>query len=220
MMMPLAVYALFMVQGMRMGQDEVSGEAALLILSAFVLFLAISMVSRLGLGGIGSEGRQIWLLKTAPVPPRRVLWGKFMSAYLPYLVLGGLMVLGMALVNRLDWAFALGEWLLLAIIGLGALGIGVGLGASFPRFEVARKRQNVSPGAGCLYFPIVMLYTLIVVGLLLVPPLLDSLLRSLGAPIVATILWIVGPAGAIVLTAVALFLPLRIGAERLARLEV
>jgi ABC-2 type transport system permease protein len=203
-----------------MGRGVFGGEFTLLGLSAFVLFLAISMVSRLGLGGIGTEGKQIWLLKTAPVSPRRILWAKFLAAYLPFLVVGGLMILGMALVNRMEWAFALGEWLLLALIGVGTLGIGVGLGASFPRFDVVRKRQHVSPGAGCLYFPIVMLYAGIIVGLLLVPPALDGLLRGLQASGVATVLWLVGPAGAIALTAVALLIPLQIGAERLAALDV
>jgi ABC-2 type transport system permease protein len=221
MLMPVAVYALLIIQGLR--QDAALGTYAELVVlgtGLFVFFLANSMVSRLGLSGIGSEAQQVWLIKIAPVSPRRILWAKFMAAYLPYVLLSGLLLLGMMLARRMAWTVFFGNWLLIALLGVGSIGVAVGLGASFPRFEVQRRRQHVSPGAGCLYFPLVMAYALIVIGLLLVPPLADGLLKQLGVPAVATALWIVGPTGAVVLTAVALFLPLQIGAERLARLEV
>jgi ABC-2 type transport system permease protein len=221
MLMPVAVYALFIVQGLR--QNNVLGdyaEFALLGMGIFVFFLANSMVSRLGLGGIGSEAKQVWLIKIAPVAPRRILWAKFIAAYLPFVLFGGLLLLGLTLAHQAAVTFFLGAWLLIALLGVGSIGTAVGLGAAFPRFEVQRRRQHVSPGAGCLYFPIIILYALVVTGLLLVPPLADALLKQLGVPAIATVLWVIGPTGAVVLTAVALFLPLRIGAERLGKLEV
>ena len=221
MLMPVAVYALFIVQGLR--QNDALGtyaQFALLAMGAFVFFLANSMVSRLGLGGIGSEAKQVWLIKIAPVAPRRILWAKFIAAYLPYLLLGGLMLLGLTLAHQAAGTFFLGTWLLVALLGVGSIGTAVGLGAAFPRFDVQRRRQHISPGAGCLYFPLIIVYALFVTGLLLGPPLIDGLLKQLGAPAVTKVLWVIGPTGAVVLTAVALFLPLHIGAERLGNLEV
>lgn len=219
MLMPVAVYALFLVQGLRQ-RESVGADLQLAFMGVFVFFLANSMVGRLGLTGVGSEAQQIWLLKIAPVAPRRILGAKFLAAYVPFVLLSGLMLLGMKLAGRTPWTLFLGGWLLVALLGLGSLGIGVGLGASFPRFETQRRKQHISAGAGCLYFPLIMVYALVVAGLLLTPPLVGGLLRQAGVPAAATLLWVVGPAGAAALTATALFLPLRLGAERLAKLEV
>lgn len=221
MLMPVAVYALVLVQGLRGdGALGASADLAVLGMGMFSFFLANSMVGGLGLGGVGGEAKQVWLLKAAPVSPRRILWGKFMAAYVPFVLLSGLMLLGVTLASRAAWPLFLGGWLLVALLGVGTIGIGVGLGAAFPRFESQRRQQHVATGAGCLYFPLIIVYALLISGLLLVPPLVAGLLQQLGAPAIATILWVVGPAGAVVLTAAALLLPLRIGAERLEKLEV
>ncbi len=221
MLMPLAVFALLLVQGVRNSgpMSAVTGSMTVVFTSAFVFFLAASMSSRLGLGGIGGEGKQIWLLKVSPAPPKRILWGKFWTAYLPYVALSGLMLLALTLVFGRDWRLFLGGWMLVGLLGLGVIGIGVGLGASFPRFDADRKRQGVAAGAGCLYFPIMVIYGGLVVALILLPPLLDNLLRSF-SPALAAVLWIIGPLGAAVLTWAALVAPMAMGAERLAGLEV
>ncbi len=219
MLMPIAVYVLFLVQGLWSGAEQVA-EGVALGTGAFVFFLSSSMVSRLGLGGIGTEGRQAWLVKTAPVPPRRILWAKFLAAYLPFLVLSALMLAGMVVAGRSGWDMALGSWLLVALLGLGGLSIGVALGASFPRFEAERRRQHVSPGAGCLYFPILMAYAGVVGALLLLPAALSGLLVRYGLSGAAIGLWVAGPVLATALTALAFFLSMRAGARRLASLEI
>jgi len=222
MLMPLAVYALLVVQmvGGGLGVGPGGRESTVLTLSAIVVFLSTSMLSRLGLGGIGSEGRQAWLILGAPMAPRRVLWAKFLVAYLPLLALGGAMLLGLTLIAGMDWAFFLGTWLLQALIGLGVTGIGVGLGAAFPRLDAEKARQPVSTGAGCIYMPALMVYTLTVVALLTMPPLLGEILLRAGIPALVWVLWVVGPLVAVALTALALWLPLKIGADRLAALEL
>jgi hypothetical protein len=195
-------------------------EGEVLLMSVFVFFLASSMVSRLGLGGVGAEGKQAWLIKIAPVPARGILWAKFLAAYLPFLVLEALMLAGLALASRAAWTLVLGSWLLVALLGLGSLAIGVGLGASFPRFEVERKRQHVSPGAGCLYFPVILAYAGLVGILLLLPAAATGLLVRFGLQGLAVALWAVGPALAATLTALALFLSLKVGSQRLAALDL
>lgn len=219
MLMPIAVYVLFLVQGLG-GRGEQGGEGLALGMSAFVFFLVSSMVSRLGLAGVGTEGQQVWLIKTAPVPPRQILWAKFLAAYLLFLVMSALMLAGMALAGRAGGDLILGNWLLVALLGLGGLAMGVGLGASFPRFETERRRQHVSPGAGCLYFPLLMVYAGVISVLLLLPAALTGLLVRYNLRGVAIFLWTAGPALAAALTAAAFFLPLRWGARRLDSLEV
>jgi ABC-2 type transport system permease protein len=222
MLMPLAFYALFLIQATRKESPWGPGgsAAATLLGGAFALFMAVSMTSGLSLGGVGREGKQMWLLQTAPVTPRRILWGKFLSAFLPLLGLGGAMLLGLTVVSGGNWPTFLGSWLFLGLIGLGTTGIAVGLGASFPRLDAERNKQRVSPGAGCLYFPLIMAYMGVVSGLILLPPMFSDVLSKIDLSVLAWILWAIGPLGAIVLTGLAVWLPLRIGAARLAALEV
>ncbi len=222
MLMPLAFYALFLFQATRRESAWGPGGSAsgMLIGGAFALFMAVSMTSGLSLGGVGSEGKQMWLLQTAPVPARRILWGKLLSAYLPLLGLGGAMLLGLTLVAGGSWWGFLGIWLLVGLIGLGTTGIAVGLGASFPRMQAERNRQRVAAGAGCLYFPLIAAYMGLVGALILLPPLLSDVLARAGLAILAWMLWAIGPPGAVVLTGLALWVPLKVGAERMAKLEV
>lgn len=219
MLWPVAVYALFLVQSLRGSMPGPSGLVALSG-SGIVLLLSISAVSRLGLGGIGSERQQIWLLRCAPISPRRILWAKFLAAYGPFVGFSGVMLLLLILLSRSAWPLFWGSWLLIALIGLGVTGISVGLGASFPRIEGEKPQQVVSSGAGCLYFPIVALYTALVLAGLLLPILLAGLLIQIGLDPLAWVLRIAGPLGTVALTALALWLPLKIGAGRLAKLEI
>ena len=220
MLMPLAVYALLIFQSARGNTSATAASAVSLGSGLLVLFLSASMLSRLALGGIGSEGKQFWLLKTAPIDPRHLLWAKFLATYLPLLPLSGAMLLAPALIGGApDWGLYFGNWLLVALIGMGLSGISVGLGAAFPRMEAEKGRQTVSAGAGCLYLPIIGTYTVLVAGLLFLTAFLHSLLLELGLPGAAWALWAGGAVGATGLSALALWLPLRLGAARLSRLE-
>lgn len=218
LLMPLAAYALLVVQMLRrpMSIGRAPQSISALSVGWLVLFVSMAMVSRLGLGGIGAEGKQFWLLRGAPLSPRRILWAKFLSAYLPFVGLGGILLLVLTLLARMDWTIFLGNWLYLGLCGLGITGVSVGLGASFPRMDAQRLRQAVSPGAGCLYFPIVGAYAGIVTLLLVLPPLLNDLLVHMGLSWLAILLWGIGFLGTVALTGLALWLPVRIGAARLA----
>jgi ABC-2 type transport system permease protein len=221
LLMPVAVYVLFLVQRLRQAFPEDGMPAIVFPImgSGLVLFLGISMVGRLGLGGIGSERKRIWLLQCAPVSPRQILWAKFLAAYLPFLGLTGLMLVVFVLVTGAGWSLFLGNWLLVALLGIGVTGLSVGLGASFPRLEAEKPQQVVSTGAGCLYFPLIMIYAGLVAAVLMAPSLLSGLLTRNGLTVLKWVLWATGPSLAIVLTALALWVPLNVGAARLAKLE-
>lgn len=110
MLMPLAVYALLIFQTARQQAPPQAASGVSLGLGAVVLLLSVSMVSRLALGGIGSEGRQFWLLQTAPIPPRQILWAKFLAAYLLLLPLSGVLLLVPQFIGGFDGAFGVSTW--------------------------------------------------------------------------------------------------------------
>lgn len=220
-LMPLAVYALFIFQSLRGRENAIAATALSLGSGMLALFLGSSMLSRLALGGIGSEGKQFWLLRVAPIDTRHLLWAKFLTAYLPLLPLGGgMLLIQMLLGGALDWGLFFGNWLLVALVGLGVTSISVGLGASFPKMEAEKGRQAVSTGAGCLYFPLTAGYIILVAGLLFLAAFPHNLLVELGIPGAAWALWALGALGATLLTALALWLPLKWGVARLAVLEL
>ncbi len=213
-LMAVAVLAIFLWQ---VARQEEGGTVMSLVGAGMVFLLSISLVSRLALGGIGSERKQIWLLRCAPVSSRQILWAKFLSAYLLYLLLTGLMLGLWSVIAGAEGAILGGCWLLLALLGGGVLGISVGLGASFPRLD-STTQQVVSPGVGCLYFPISMTYAGLVAATLLLPPLVSAFAGPLS--LLRRVLWIGGPLSGILLTFLAVWLPIRIGAARLSALDL
>ncbi|MGC8873756.1 MAG: putative ABC transporter permease subunit [Chloroflexia bacterium] len=220
MLMPLAGFAVVIVQSLR---SRLADGTAVQLLNAlspigFILLLALAAVARLGLAGIGGESQQLWLLRIAPVSTAQLLWAKWTSAYLPYAVLASLMLMFHAVLTRLDGQTALAAWLFLMLAGAGGNAIGVGLGASSIRLERERATRPISTGAGCLYYPLTGSFAAFL-SLGIAIALGGEILLEMGWPSWAWVARVCGFLMAVVLATTGLVLPLRIGARRLAQIE-
>ena len=51
------------------------------------LFISWPLLSRLAMMSFSLEGKQYWLLKSAPVTTARLVTGKYLVAYIPTLIL-------------------------------------------------------------------------------------------------------------------------------------
>lgn len=181
-------------------------------LVATVMFICMIISGNLGLTGTSREGRSYWLLHIAPVDPWSTLWAKWALAFLPFPIIGTIAIGLVGVIQRQAPLLLIQNWLLLLLIGAGVAGISVGLGAAFPRFDWENPRKMNSARAGCLGPVLYLIYAGLAFALV-------AVVRVIGAD---WAWWItaLGWAGAALLTALAIWLPLLLAAERMRRIEI
>jgi ABC-2 type transport system permease protein len=176
------------------------------------LFVCVLVSSHLGLTGLSREGNTFWLLKLAPIDVWTILWSKWLLAWLPFPLIGTLFVATLGLLKQLPADQLVQDWLLVSITGLGVAGITTGMGAAFPRFDWQQPNKMRSARASCLGTVLYFIYS----GLML---------TLVAGGEFATTIWgdwtyLAGWGLAILLTVLALWLPLLLGATRLRNIEL
>lgn len=196
--------------------NEASSKAPAAIANAGLvglgIFVCIMITSNLGLRGVNREGQGYWLLHLAPISPWTVLWAKWSVAWLPFPILGTLFVALIGVLQQPPLGQLLQDWLLYTMTGIGVAGITVGLGAAFPKFDWQQPNNMTSARSGCIGSVLYLIYAALMLGV------------TIGAQFVAPQWggWVygVGWGLALVLTALALWLPLQLGATRLRNLAL
>lgn len=233
---PLLLAPMPLVLLQRFPEQASSDELRFITFSLIVsmLYLQTSVVS---LSSVGLDARAYWLVKSAPVSPLQYLVAKWLFAVL---LCGGAMTIlawFFGLLLRVSPFYILSFWGLMLLSSCALSGIGVGLSAYFPRFVWDTPAQRVSVwslmwGFG-LYTAYIVLMSVIVGFTYLVAargeiptPVLDgSGLWVQGvAPLPAAVsaewmVWLTGGLWAILLSAIATFVPLVMGAWRLQNYE-
>lgn len=184
---------------------------------AFLGFLLAGVGIRTTFPLVSLEGEGFWLLKTGPLRARQIVLAKFWGALPVMVVLGG--GLGVAVAGRLGLPAALRVASPLAGVaaGLAATGLGVGLGAAFPRFAAANPAE-VALSSGGLYYMALSLVYAVLAALLFAYPAYRAL-REPGRFHWASTEGLVVLAAVIAITAVWTVVPLVLGSARLARYE-
>lgn len=120
-----------------------------LALAGFVL---AAIAIRFAFPAVSLEGKAFWLLQTAPISLKSLLWSKFWLNFLPLLVLGELLIFCSNLLLKVPpWMMAL-SLMTMFLMTIGIAAIGVGLGALYPNFnyENAAEIPTSFGGAVCM----------------------------------------------------------------------
>jgi len=213
---PLAVGVFFVLQQLlypvRIGGDEVMVpyvRPLLTMLSAAISAGVASMIfSRFGLTAFSFEGRRYWVVKSAPISPNQLIAGKFLVGYLPYLVVGGSLLLllefarsvnetlvsGVGLSPAALWANtdlpgALYALFVVAVIGVGVLIISLALGAARPNMRWDSPHEMMTPDVGCISLVLYGAYLGVTLAALALPSALSQfpMMRDVALP-----LWLAG----------------------------
>jgi ABC-2 type transport system permease protein len=188
-------------------------EAYMLIgLAVLVSWMLVISLSTLA---FSREGKNYWILKTAPVGPWSLLISKFLVSYLPALIFGLVYLLIAYLIRGLNltlWPFAA---LVVAMAVAGATGIGLGFGAAGANLEWdSPQRMKLSGGSGCLSFILLSAFIGLDMLLFLGPVILWPFLIG-GTPWYA---YAIGILLGCALALAAVIVPLVMVAPRLARI--
>jgi ABC-2 type transport system permease protein len=202
------------------GQGEAPGWLMQILRSLMVygnvgisLFVGWSLLSRLALMGFSQEGKNYWLLKSAPVRAGELLAAKFLVAYLPSLALGWIFMVIISLMQRSTLAvlvFGLG---VVALSIAGTAGINLAFGVAGTNLNWEDPRRMNAGWWGCLSMPMSFAFLAFSLGFFFAPPVI---LTGLGLP--EALGQVIGLGlGGVVCLACAMFIP-RLAVDRVARI--
>ena len=188
-----------------------------LALAGFVLS---SVAVRFAFPAVSLEGNAFWLLQTSPISLRSVLWSKFWLNLLPLLLLGELLVfLSNTLLRVPPWMMGL-SLITVFLMSFGITAIGVGLGALYPKFDYGNAAE-ISTGFGGV---ICMILSIAFVGATVAVeawPVYLLTMEGLHPAARGEGMWILLPslAAVLVLTIIAVIVPLKLGLNSLEALR-
>ena len=189
-----------------------------LALAGFVLS---AVAIRFAFPAVSLEGQAFWILQTAPIALRSMLWSKFWLNFVPLLVLGELLVfLSNLLLHVPAWMMAL-SLVTVFLMTFGITAIGVGVGALYPKFNFdnAAEIPTSFGGAICMIFSVGFIAVAVMIEAWPIYLLAMEGLHP-GRLHVPTI-WVIAPSLAAVaaLTIGAVSVPLRLGLKHLEQLK-
>lgn len=205
----LSVFWIWQLVSMRSGR---LGRGAFGSLTTIALLVCILLGSNLALSGVSREGRGFWLLKLAPISPWPILWAKWALAFLPFPIVASLFVVLVGLLRDPPALELLRSWVIVTLTGVGVSGIATGMGAAYPRLDWLNAQRMNSFRGGCLasigYYTYAALVWAATIGA-------EPLVSRWGTPVVVGG-WLI----AVILTGLALWLPLALAARNLRRLDL
>jgi ABC-2 type transport system permease protein len=143
------------------------------------LLVGWMLLSRLALMSFSQEGKNYWMLKSAPVQLGQLLTAKFLVAYLPALSLGWAFMLVISLVQQTGLAVFLFGLGVVALSLAGTAGLNLALGVAGANLTWEDPRHMNSGWSGCLSMLVSLGYLAFSLGLFFLPPVI---LFSLGLP--------------------------------------
>jgi ABC-2 type transport system permease protein len=189
-----------------------------LALAGFVLS---AVAVRFAFPAVSLEGRAFWILQSAPVSLRALIWSKFWLVFVPLLFLGELLIfLSNLLLHVPPWMMAV-SLVTIFLMTFGITAIGIGLGALYPNFnyENAAEIPTSFGGAIAMILSVAFIAVAVIIEAWPVYQLTIASLRY--ARIAAPTAGVLAPAliAVGVLTASVVIVSLRVGIKRLEQLR-
>jgi ABC-2 type transport system permease protein len=135
-----------------------------------------------------SEGKNYWMIKSAPLRASQLLMAKFIVAYLPTVALSGLFLAGVTLLQKTIQSNFAYNLLAVLMCLAGMTGIQLAFGVAGANFTWDDPRKMGAGGLGCLgqflmSLMMPVLFSLFVGPLLLIPllklPIIDGYLLGI-----------------------------------------
>lgn len=171
---------------------------------------------------ISLEGKSFWVIMSAPIELRQLIWSKFWTSLVPLLLLAeGLIVLSNTFLHVTQFMMIISS-VTIFLITIAIVSIGIGIGAVYPRFRVEDVAQIHSGFGGLIYMIICVTFIGLVIFLEAWPTYLIFMART-RQYFLSYLQWIevifcFCLTVSIILAAI--FIPIKIGLKRLSRIEI
>jgi ABC-2 type transport system permease protein len=189
-----------------------------LALAGFVLS-AVAM--RFAFPAVSLEGKAFWILQTAPISLRTLLWSKLWLNLVPLLILGELLVFLSNLLLQVPLWIMLLSLVTVFLMTFGITAICVGVGALYPKFtfDHAAEIPTSFGGAVCMIVSIAFIGVTVMIEAW---PIYLLAMRGLSPGLSRTPeFWVIVPSlsGVLAVTVIAVVIPIRLGLKSLERLK-
>ena len=184
-------------------------------------FVLSAVAVRFVFTAVSIEGRAFWIIRSSPLSLKKFLWSKLWTSLPPLLVLSQILTLVSNHFLGASRFMTVLASVSILFVCFGIVGMGVGMGAMFPRFRFENITQIAGSSGGLLYMIATTSFIAVVLFLEALPVYfyLSAQYRgaSLGQPLLVTMVTLVAVAA---LNVAAVILPIRWGEKRLAALEL
>lgn len=126
-------------------------------------FVLASVSIRFVFPSVSLEGEAIWIIKRSPIGMSRFLWEKYFAFLFPLLFLGEVLMIGSNLLLEVDVFMMILSTASICLITLAITGLGIGLGAMFPRFKYENIAQVAAGAGGIIYMILCLAYIGVVI---------------------------------------------------------
>jgi ABC-2 type transport system permease protein len=185
------------------------------------LFVLTAVTARFAYPAVSMEREAFWLVKTSPLSIRTFLWIKFFIYYFPLLILTEVLIIATNILLQVTPFMMALSTLTVFFIVPGIVAMGVGLGAAYPDFKAENPTQTITSFGGLVF----MIFCAGYIGLVVlmeagpVYHLFMAGIRNKDISLTAWI-WIFGSfVMVLILSLLALALPMRFGERRLSKLR-
>jgi ABC-2 type transport system permease protein len=184
------------------------------------LFVLTAVTARFAYPAVSQEKDAFWLVKTSPLSIRRFLWIKFFIYYLPLLILTEVLIVATNILLQVTPFMMTLSTLTVFFIVPGIVAMGVGLGAAYPDFKAENPTQTITSFGGLVFMIACAGYIGLVV-ILEAGPVYNLFMADIRNNIITLSgwIWIVGSFSLVlILSLLAISLPMRFGEKRLSEL--
>jgi ABC-2 type transport system permease protein len=166
MLLLLALIVLYLFNVKAIGADN-------LYMKNFISFLNIGLAgfvlsaigARFIFSSVSLEGGAFWIIRSSPEKKWIYLTAKFLIHFVPLFLLGEVLIIASNIILSADSYMMVLSSATILCICVGLVGLGIGLGALFPRFRFVSTAQIATSWGGVLYMIISLLYVGAVVTL-------------------------------------------------------
>jgi len=186
------------------------------------LFVLTAVTARFAYPAVSQEKNAFWLVKTSPLSIRGFLWIKFFIYYLPLLVLTEVLIVATNILLQVTPFMMTLSTLTVFFIVPGIVAMGVGLGAAYPDFKAENPTQTITSFGGLVFMIACAGYIGLVV-LLEAGPVYNLFMADIHNDTItlSAWIWIVGSFSLVlILSLLAISLPMRFGQKRLSELLI
>jgi ABC-2 type transport system permease protein len=128
----------------------------------FVGFIIAAVASRLVFPAVSLEGRSFWMLRSAPITVRTLLWEKFLAGSGPLVILSMILISFSIYFLRVDGFMSLVALSTVFLLTVGISALATGLGAVFSDFRIDNPEEAVTSSGGVIYMLAAVFYITLV----------------------------------------------------------
>lgn len=185
-------------------------------------FVLAAVAVRFVFPSISAEGRAFWIVRSSPLTTNQFLWSKFWTSLPPLLLLSQILTWASNHFLGASTFMTLLSAVTILFITIGIVGLGVGLGAAFPKFKFENVTQIAGSAGGLIYMIAASTFVAVVLFFEAFPAYFYLRAEYRGVPLDTRSLMIIGGATlmVVVLNILAVWLPMRWGGRRLAAMEI